>query len=299
MRILHVNGFSEDERKQKIEDIKKNIRDAILTLEAISNRRFGRFSQGRPTARTSANDRYFTLCTRRNRTATPTLLRFFLVSMSTVCRRLYEGGFHKATSHLLSRHRRDRLQWGRHVHWTPDQWRAVFFTNESRFSLESDSRRYLIWREPGTHYHPSNICERYAYRRGSVCVWGSISLSGGTDLDVFPRGTMNDQVYRDDILDAYMRPYAGAISDAFLLQDDNARPHRVSIVDDYLQQETIMGMEWPARSPDLNPNEHVWDALGRRLAALNLTLRLLQCLQEQWLSLPVELTIELPMEPHN
>lgn len=30
MRILHVNGFSESERKLKIEDIKKNIRDAIL-----------------------------------------------------------------------------------------------------------------------------------------------------------------------------------------------------------------------------------------------------------------------------
>lgn len=30
MRILHVNGFSEVEKKQKIEDIKKNIRDAIL-----------------------------------------------------------------------------------------------------------------------------------------------------------------------------------------------------------------------------------------------------------------------------
>lgn len=30
MRILHVNGFSETEKKQKIEDIKKNIRDAIL-----------------------------------------------------------------------------------------------------------------------------------------------------------------------------------------------------------------------------------------------------------------------------
>jgi len=32
MRILHVNGFSEEEKKQKIEDIKKNIRDAILTI---------------------------------------------------------------------------------------------------------------------------------------------------------------------------------------------------------------------------------------------------------------------------
>uniref|UniRef100_A0A0B7AEX9 Guanine nucleotide-binding protein G(s) subunit alpha n=1 Tax=Arion vulgaris TaxID=1028688 RepID=A0A0B7AEX9_9EUPU len=32
MRILHVNGFGPDERKQKIEDIKKNVRDAILTI---------------------------------------------------------------------------------------------------------------------------------------------------------------------------------------------------------------------------------------------------------------------------
>ncbi|CAG5131075.1 unnamed protein product, partial [Candidula unifasciata] len=32
MRILHVNGFGPEERKQKIEDIKKNLRDAILTI---------------------------------------------------------------------------------------------------------------------------------------------------------------------------------------------------------------------------------------------------------------------------
>ncbi|XP_003694639.1 guanine nucleotide-binding protein G(s) subunit alpha-like [Apis florea] len=32
MRILHVDGFSEAEKRQKIEDIKKNIRDAILTI---------------------------------------------------------------------------------------------------------------------------------------------------------------------------------------------------------------------------------------------------------------------------
>ena len=104
---------------------------------------------------------------------------------------------------------------------------------------------------------------------------------------------MKAQVFRDDILDACLRPYAGAIDDAFLLQEDNARPQRVRIVHDYLQQETIMRMEWPARSPNLNPFEHVWDALGRRLAALNsppLTLAALKnALQEQWFSLPMEM----------
>ncbi|XP_076330386.1 guanine nucleotide-binding protein G(s) subunit alpha isoform X1 [Tachypleus tridentatus] len=32
MRILHVSGFTEEEKKEKIESIKKNIRDAILTI---------------------------------------------------------------------------------------------------------------------------------------------------------------------------------------------------------------------------------------------------------------------------
>ncbi|KFM63265.1 Transposable element Tcb1 transposase, partial [Stegodyphus mimosarum] len=80
---------------------------------------------------------------------------------------------------------------------------------------------------------------------------------------------MSVQVYRDDILGVYVRPYARAISDDFLLQDDNTRLHRIRIVDDYLQQQTIQRLEKSARSPDLNPIKHVWDALGRHIAALN------------------------------
>ncbi|GFU80849.1 transposable element Tcb2 transposase [Trichonephila clavipes] len=76
--------------------------------------------------------------------------------------------------------------------------------------------------------------------------------------------------YRDEILDPYVRPYAAAIGNDFILMDDNARPHRAGIVESIWRITVLERMEWPARSPDLNGLvEHLWDYLGREIAALN------------------------------
>ncbi|GFV69869.1 transposable element Tcb2 transposase [Trichonephila clavipes] len=57
-----------------------------------------------------------------------------------------------------------------------------------------------------------------------------------------------------------------AIGDDFIYMDDNCRPHHANMVEDFLFKEGIVRMEWPACSPNMNPTEHVWDALGRRVA---------------------------------
>ncbi|GFT05630.1 transposable element Tc3 transposase [Trichonephila clavipes] len=56
----------------------------------------------------------------------------------------------------------------------------------------------------------------------------------------------------------------------FLFMDDNAPCHHTVAAEQLLDSEDIERMDWPAQSPDLNTIEHVWDFLGRRLAARTL-----------------------------
>ncbi|GFW76436.1 transposable element Tc3 transposase [Trichonephila clavipes] len=130
------------------------------------------------------------------------------------------------------------------------------FSDKSRFSLQSDSRRTLIWRAPGTPYHQENTIERHRYGGAEWLVWEGIIVGSRTDLPV-QSVTMTGHIYRDVNLEQHVRLFRGAMDAEFLFMDDNARPHRANIVDECLQPEDIPRMDWPAYSQDLNPIEHV------------------------------------------
>ncbi|GFS65828.1 uncharacterized protein TNCV_390621 [Trichonephila clavipes] len=85
----------------------------------------------------------------------------------------------------------------------------------------------------------------------------------------------------------------GAVGDKFVFMDDNATCHRTLAVQDCLDSEGIQRLVWPARSPDLNPIENVWDALGRQVAGRNYPPTnkntLIRALTEEWDKLPQQL----------
>ena len=95
-------------------------------------------------------------------------------------------------------------------------------------------------------------------------VWGGICGHAKTRL-VIVQGNLNAQKYRDDILTPVALPFLRQRQQGTILQHDNARPHTAALVRDYLNNENVQVLPWPACSPDMNPIEHLWDHLDRQL----------------------------------
>ena len=107
-----------------------------------------------------------------------------------------------------------RLAWALdHVTWTQNDWAPILFTDESRFCVDFTDRRARVWRMPNECFAPVCVAEHDRFGGGSVVVWAGISAQGKTDLHVR---------YVNEILDVYVRPYAGAVGENFILMDDNA-----------------------------------------------------------------------------
>ncbi|GFX99921.1 transposable element Tc1 transposase [Trichonephila clavipes] len=165
------------------------------------------FSSGRPRGTTPADDRYIVLQARRNRRqAAGKIARHTTqatgrpISRFTVARRLHGGGLFARRPvrcvPLTPAHRRRRSLWCReHRNWRDNEWGRVLFTDESRFSLSSDSHRIVIWRERGSRNHPSNIIDRDRYGGRGVLVWGGIMFGSRTDLHIFDAGSVNGTRY--------------------------------------------------------------------------------------------------------
>jgi transposase len=201
-----------------------------------------RVGSGRKRSTTDRDDHFLNLTILRNRDTTAVRARNELeevrgvaVSEQTVRKRLEEHGLSARTlaycllltrEHLVAR----LLIVHEHRNWRIEEWGRILFTDESRFCLRSPDGRQRVWRRTGERVAQCNFVPGISFGSGSIMVWGGINMGART-----------------------------------ILMHDNARPHIAQIVNEYLDTVEIHHMIWPARSSDLNPIEHVWDMVGRRV----------------------------------
>lgn len=220
------------------------------------------------------------------------------ISVSTVNNRLKEARLRARRAArapvLTYHHRQARLEYARrYVVWRQRQWNRVYFTDESRFCLYGNDGRGRVWRRRGERYLQDCFEPVYAFGGGSVMVWGGISMTGRTELVIIPPPGMNAQRYIHEVLTPHILPLRQQRGRSFVLMQDNARPHTARITQQFFQENNIELLKHPAMSPDLNPIEHVWDMVGRRLRKRRVQpsnlAELGTALQEIWWEIPQEM----------
>lgn len=68
-----------------------------------------------------------------------------------------------------------------------------------------------------------------------------------------------------NILKKKVRKIEGLDSGKLKYQHDNWSVHRAKKVEEYLSKQPFETIQWPARSPDLNPIENIWGLIKDRV----------------------------------
>jgi transposase len=124
-------------------------------------------------------------------------------------------------------------------------------------------------------------------------IWGCMTAQGvGKMCEV--EGTMDAPLYTK-ILDNNILQSTRALgirNRDFLFQQDNDPKHASGMAGGWFKDHKVKVMEWPPQSPDLNPIEHLWIHLKRKLNGYETYPRgmqeLLSRIEREWDRVPAE-----------
>jgi transposase len=197
--------------------------------------------------------------------------KFPHVHPQTLRRALHSYGLHsrvrRAKPLLRQINVKKRRDWAvGHFGWDATNWRKVIFSDESKFMLINSAGRDWCWRRDGESLDPRFTKKTVKHGGGSLMVWGCMTAHGVGRLHRI-QGTMTGQVYTDILSKAYL----GTLTDhninpatSYFAQDNDPK-HKSKVASQWFQSNNIRLLPWPAQSPDMNPIEHLWAEMDRRM----------------------------------
>ena len=195
---------------------------------------------------------------------------------------------------LQKRHIRDRLDFAEsHKEWTLEDWKKVLWSDETKINrLGSDGRTY-VWKDVGEGLSKRTVEGTVKFGGGNVKMWGCMGWDGvgyATRIE----GKMDAELYVSILDDELMQSleYYGLSPEEIIFQQDNDPKHTSGLATRWFNDNDIIVMKWPAQSPDLNPIEHLWHYLKKKLLEYEVPPKgiheLWERIEKEWNEIPAE-----------